>query len=112
MDYQTDRIDEQSYFWALFKPEPPELLEIWEDVANEYSALKFGNLRELTYLMESLSPIEFHGDPIEVFICRRIWQDKVNRDYIIDTELKKYIYETSTLRWLFASHPRSICNNN
>jgi hypothetical protein len=110
MDYQTDRIDEQSYFWVLFKSERAELSEIWEDVASEYSILEFSNLREITYLMESLSPIEFHGDPIEVFICRRIWQDKVNRDYIIDTELKKYIYDTPALRWLFRSNLRVDVN--
>ncbi|WP_310410593.1 hypothetical protein [Chamaesiphon sp. OTE_8_metabat_110] len=103
MDYQTDRIDEQSYFWVLFKSENAELFETWRDIASEYSILEFSNLRELTYLMENLSPIEFHGDPIEVFICRRIWQDKVERDYIIDVELKKYIYETPALRWLFWS---------
>jgi hypothetical protein len=110
MDYQTDRIDEQSYFWVLFKSARTELNEVWRDIECEYEILEFSNLRELTYLMESLSPIEFHGDPIEVFICRKIWQDKVNRDYIIDLELKKYIYETPAMRWLFRSNLRVDVN--
>jgi hypothetical protein len=106
MDYQTDRIDEQSYFWVLFKPERAELFEIWEDVRSEYEILEFSNLREMTYLMESLSPIEFHGDPIEIFICRRIWKDKVRRDYIIDPDLRRYIDRTPAMKWLLQIDPR------
>jgi hypothetical protein len=80
MDYETDRINEQIYFWALFKPEYPELFEFWEIVADEYDDLEFGDLMNLSMQMEHLCPRRFHGDPMDVFICRRVWQDKVARD--------------------------------
>jgi hypothetical protein len=112
MDYQEERWNEQSYFWVLFKPEYPELFELWAEIAAGYEELEFRDLNDLTYWLSIKAPRKYQDEPIEVFICRRVWQDKVARNSIIDPDFDRYIRSTPECKWLFEPDPRKCTSKS